>query len=90
MSEASSPDFDDSNTFSNAAESLTVRQWMLARFIGNYIRGHGFSPTLREMGEAMGIHSSNGVKGHLIALERKGFIRRTARTARSIQVLRKV
>lgn len=74
----------------NPSESLTVRQWKLARFIGNYIREHGFSPTIREMCEAMDIHSTNGVKGHLAALERKGFIRRTALTARSIQVLREV
>jgi repressor LexA len=74
----------------NPSQTLTLRQWKLARFIAGYIRDHGFAPTLREMCEAMGIHSTNGVKGHLAALERKGFIRRTALTARSIQVLREV
>ncbi len=90
MSEASSAGSGDSVPDPNPAESLTLQQWKLARFIADYIREHGFSPTLREMSEAMDIRSTNGVKGHLIALERKGFIRRTARAARSIQVLREV
>lgn len=62
----------------------TNRQQALLDFVAVYHSEHGYSPTIREIGDALDIQSPNGVKCHLVALVRKGFIRVTPRTARSI------
>lgn len=46
-----------------------------------------YSPTVREIAKALGISSPNGVVCHLRALERKGVIRRAARSSRGIEVI---
>ena len=53
---------------------LTDRQRQTLRHIGSFLQGHGFPPTLREIGDAMGIRSTNGVQDHIRALEQKGFL----------------
>src|SRR3954470_2186016 len=57
-------------------EPLTDRQRQALDFIGRYISTRGFPPTLREIGEHMGIRSTNGVNDHLKALEKKGYLER--------------
>lgn len=66
---------------------LTARQQAVLDFIREHIRIHRSPPTLREIGKAMGIRSSNGTNDHLRALERKGFIRRRAGLSRSIVIV---
>ena len=66
---------------------LTSRQREVIAFIREHQAEHGYAPTIREIGEAMGIRSTNGVNDHLKALERKGWIRREALLSRSIQVV---
>ena len=56
------------------------------RIVG-YTREHGFPPSFRELGEQMGIASTNGVNDHLRRLERKGYIERQPRQGRCIKVL---
>lgn len=56
--------------------NLTHRQAQVLDFIRVTIRTRGYAPTLREIGDHMGIRSTNGVSDHLAALERKGAIRR--------------
>jgi repressor LexA len=70
-----------------ATGELTERQREVLGIIVEYITAHGFPPTQREIGEAAGITSTNGVADHLAALERKGFISRRAEVARGIRVL---
>lgn len=65
---------------------LTVRQRQALEFIRKCLRKRGYGPTVRELAEGMGIHSPNGVMGHLNALERKGFIKRQANLSRSIML----
>jgi len=60
---------------------------MVLDFINHYITDRGYPPTLREIGSHMGIRSTNGVKDHLYALERKGYIERDERTARAIRLV---
>lgn len=69
--------------------NLTARQEQVLRIIQESIERRGFPPTLREIGAAMGIRSTNGVNDHLCALERKGFIERPVDGApsRAIKVL---
>lgn len=66
---------------------LTARQREALEFIRRCVRKRGYGPTVREIGDQMGINSPNGVVGHLVALERKGFIHREANLSRSIMLV---
>src|SRR3954470_9936435 len=57
-------------------EGLTDRQKEVLEFIQQSIESRGYPPTLREIGEHMGIRSTNGVNDHLKALEKKGYLER--------------
>lgn len=54
---------------------LTPRQAAVLRFLGGYFARHQRFPVLREVGAALGIGCPNGVRTHLLALQRKGLIR---------------
>lgn len=66
---------------------LTDQQTKVLEFVDEYARRQGFPPTLREIGDALGLANVNAVRGHLAALERKGYITREADKARSIRVV---
>ena len=68
---------------------LTKRQKDVLNFIKGYIKTHGYSPTLREIARGTGIKTPRGVKTHLIALSRKGYITFQPGKARSISILKK-
>lgn len=68
-------------------QGLTKRQEQTLEFIRDSIRGRGYPPTLREIGEHMGIRSTNGVNDHLRALERKGYLRREDMKSRALRVM---
>ncbi|HEX2868345.1 MAG TPA: transcriptional repressor LexA [Ignavibacteriales bacterium] len=53
---------------------LTDRQEEILSFIENYIRQNGYAPTLREIGKNFSIASTFGVKRHLDALSKKGYL----------------
>jgi hypothetical protein len=55
---------------------LTVRQREILDFIAGSVDSRGYPPTIHEIGEHFGIRSTNGVRCHLEALERKGFLLR--------------
>jgi repressor LexA len=63
---------------------LTERQRQVLDFIREFIARHSYSPSMREIGDGIGINSTNGVVCHLVALERKGHIRMEKNRARSI------
>ena len=66
---------------------LTSRQREIYEFIREKIESRGYGPTVREIGEAFGIQSPNGVMCHLNALVKKGLILRKGRSARAIQLV---
>ncbi len=66
---------------------LTLQQKKVLECVDDHIRSEGFSPSLREIGQAVGIANVNAVRGHLTALEKKGYIDRQADKARSIRLL---
>ncbi len=68
-------------------QRLTSRQREVIAFIREHQTEHGYAPTIREIGDALGIRSTNGVNDHLKALERKGRIRRTPGASRALRVL---
>ena len=66
---------------------LTGRQKEILEFIERMITD-GKSPTIREIGEQFGISSTNGVRSHLEALMKKGYIRRQGLISRGIELVR--
>jgi len=66
---------------------LTDRQASILNFIVEHIQDQGFPPTLREIGANFGIRSTKGVNDHLVALEKKGRIRRHSDLSRGIEVV---
>lgn len=65
-------------------KKLTKRQKMVLDFVMKTIKEQGYPPTLREIGNHMGIRSTNGVNDHLKALERKGYLRKGNLRARAL------
>jgi repressor LexA len=63
---------------------LTDRQLQVLRFIARQIEERGYPPTIREIGEALDIRSTNGVNDHLKALERKGYLNRDPVKSRAL------
>jgi repressor LexA len=66
---------------------LTKRQQQILDFIRAEIHRRGFPPSVREIGEAVGLSSSSTVHSHLAALEAKGFLRRDPSKPRALEVL---
>jgi repressor LexA len=64
---------------------LTKRQQLVLEYIQESIQEHGYPPTLREIGAHFGIRSTNGVNDHLLALERKGYLRREDMKSRALR-----
>ena len=56
-------------------------------YIDEVVTTTGVPPSIRQIGEALGIRSTNGVRSHLKALEKKGYIHRSLRTSRGIAML---
>lgn len=66
---------------------LTKRQKEIFDFIGKYAAKTGYPPTVREIGKAVGLHSSSTVHAHLANLEKIGLLRRDPTKPRAIEVL---
>jgi len=63
---------------------LNERAGKILAFIQGFTREHGFPPTIREIGEAFGISSTNGVRYYLTLLEKGGHLKRSGRISRGI------
>ncbi|MBD3165462.1 transcriptional repressor LexA [bacterium] len=68
------------------AEGLTPRQESVLRLIVQGIQERGYPPTFREIGQHEGISSTNGVRGILDALEKKGYVERKRYQSRAIEL----
>jgi repressor LexA len=66
---------------------LSPRQQAILNYIKQEVREKGYPPSVREIGEAVGLASSSTVHGHLSRLEKKGLIRRDPTKPRAIEVL---
>jgi repressor LexA len=66
---------------------LTKRQKEIFDFIGKYATKYGYPPTVREIGKAVGLHSSSTVHAHLANLEKIGLLRRDPTKPRAIELL---
>lgn len=70
-----------------AADRLTPRQRRVLETIRESVESRGYPPTMREIGEAVGLASPSSVKHQLMALERKGFLRRDPNRPRAMEVV---
>ncbi|MEK6276949.1 MAG: transcriptional repressor LexA [Actinomycetota bacterium] len=66
---------------------LTKRQKEIFDYIRRYAGKYGYPPTVREIGKAVGLHSSSTVHAHLTNLEKSGLLRRDPSKPRAIEVL---
>lgn len=68
-------------------QKISKRQQAILTFIKEEVRSKGYPPSVREIGEAVGLASSSTVHGHLARLESKGLIRRDPTKPRAIEIL---
>jgi repressor LexA len=68
-------------------DGLTVRQRKVLEVIRNSVDRRGYPPSLREIGEAVGLTSPSSVAHQLSTLERKGYLRRDPNRPRAIEVV---
>jgi len=67
--------------------NLTKRQQEIFDFIKRYSAKHGYPPTVRDIGKAIGLTSSSTVHAHLSNLEKVGLLRRDPTKPRALEVL---
>jgi repressor LexA len=68
-------------------KDLSKRQKEIFDYISKYLSSHGYPPTVREIGKAVGLHSSSTVHAHLAKLEGLGVLRRDPSKPRAMEVL---
>ncbi len=68
-------------------DELSGRQKDIMEFIKRETKHHGYPPSVREIGDAVGLRSSSTVHGHLSKLEKLGLIRRDPTKPRAIEIL---
>jgi len=66
---------------------LTPRLAQALAYLRRYISAHGYAPSRAEMAEALGIKSRGAVNAMIDRLEQRGFIKREARTSRSLLIV---
>jgi repressor LexA len=72
--------------FAEGGPVLTERQRQILDFLSTYIDAHGYPPTVREIGEAVGLASPSTVHAHLANLERAGLLKRDPTKPRALEL----
>jgi repressor LexA len=67
--------------------NLTTRQQEIFDFVKRYVGEHGYPPTVRDIGKAIGLTSSSTVHAHLANLEKLGVLKRDPTKPRALEVL---
>ena len=67
--------------------NLTKRQQEIFEFVKRYVSDHGYPPTVRDIGKAIGLTSSSTVHAHLANLEKLGVLKRDPTKPRALEVL---
>jgi len=73
-----------------ALPELTEKQKRILQYIEDMVVERGSAPTIREIGQQFGISSTNGVRTHLTALIKKGYIRKADFISRGLELTRRV
>ncbi|HEX6967562.1 MAG TPA: transcriptional repressor LexA, partial [Micromonosporaceae bacterium] len=69
-----------------ATAELSARQQRIMQFIRDWVARHGYPPSVREIGEAVGLVSPSSVAYQLKELEKKGYLRRDPNRPRAVDV----
>jgi repressor LexA len=72
--------------FAKGGPVLTERQRQILDFLTSYVEAHGYPPTVREIGEAVGLASPSTVHAHLANLERAGLLKRDPTKPRALEL----
>jgi repressor LexA len=72
--------------FAEGGPVLTERQRQIFDFVTSYVDSHGYPPTVREIGEAVGLASPSTVHAHLANLERAGLLKRDPTKPRALEL----
>ena len=70
-----------------ARNGLSKRQKAIYEYICTYTKSHGYPPSVREIGSAVGLASPSTVHMHLKVLQERGYIRRDSKKPRTIEVV---
>jgi repressor LexA len=70
-------------------QMLTQRQREVYEYVVSYVDSHGYPPTVREIGEAVGLASPSTVHAHLANLERAGYLRRDPTKPRALELMKR-
>ncbi len=70
-----------------SAAQLTARQQEIWQYLVDYVDRHGYPPTVREIGEAVGLASPSTVHAHLANLERAGLLKRDPTKPRALDLI---
>ena len=68
--------------------SLNQREKAIVRFIEKQIKKNGYPPSVREIGEAVGLKSTATVHTYIAALERKGYVKKENQKGRTLRLLK--
>jgi len=68
-------------------EELTVRQALVFKYIKKHCVRHGYPPTRAEINKQFGFKSPNAAQDHLIAIEKRGWIKLTPLISRGIKIV---
>ncbi|HUR18044.1 MAG TPA: transcriptional repressor LexA [Acidimicrobiales bacterium] len=83
---AGTPGTPDTTEQRGQGEVLTGKRREILDFIAGELKQRGYPPSVREIGEAVGLASSSTVHAHLATLQRQGFLRRDPTKPRAIEV----
>jgi repressor LexA len=72
--------------FAKGGPMVSDRQHTILEFLHEYVEQHGYPPTVREIGEAVGLRSPSTVHAHLAHLERAGLLRRDPTKPRALEL----
>jgi repressor LexA len=72
--------------FAEGDQMVTERQRAILDYLRGFVDEHGYPPTVREIGEAVGLRSPSTVHAHLAQLERAGLLRRDPTKPRAIEL----
>ncbi|WP_017576604.1 transcriptional repressor LexA [Nocardiopsis kunsanensis] len=88
-SNGSAPADRHSEAETNPAPRLTARQQAVLNCIQRYVRDRGFPPSIREIGESVGLSSPSSVAHQLKVLQNKGYLHRDQNRPRAVEVRRR-
>jgi repressor LexA len=72
--------------FAEGGPMVTERQRAILEYLHEYVEEHGYPPTVREIGQAVGLRSPSTVHAHLAQLERAGLLRRDPTKPRALEL----